>query len=387
MVVSEVALSLVLLSGAGLMMRSLLALQSVDPGINPQNVLTFQISIPNTRYAQPQQVTAFYQRLEERLKAVPGVQSVATTSRIPVGGPGFGLGRVFLREGAPEPPAGADTPAQWNVITPGYFNMMGIPLVKGRGFNEQDTGDSNPVIIISQHMAKRMFPNEDPLGKRIRSWRDENKLREIVGIVGDVRYFGLDDSERVAIYVPHQQDAWRSLVIAARTAADPMSFARAARDEVRMMDKDLVVSNPQTMERIVANSISGQRFTAVLLGIFAVVALSLAAVGIYGVMSYVVTQRTNEIGIRMALGAEPRDILGLVAGQGLKLAVIGVALGLIGAFAATRALSVLLYGVSPTDAVTLASIALLLVMVALLACYIPARRAAKVDPMVALRCE
>jgi putative ABC transport system permease protein len=387
LVAAEIAISIVLLIGAGLMSKSFIRLQNADPGVNVNNVLTFRLALPRTKYPQAENVADFYRRLEERLRAMPGVEGVATTSKIPIGGTGFGLGRVFLREGQPEPPASTDFPAQWNVITPAYFKTIGIPLIKGRYFTEQDKSDSNQVIIISQNMARRLFPNEDPLGKRIRSWRDENKLREIIGVVGDVRYFGLEDDQRSLIYVPHAQDTWSSMMVAVRTSADPLSVVGAVRREVKALEPILAVGNIATMTSVRDNSLAESRFNALLLVIFAIVAMMLAAIGIYGVMAYSVTQRTREIGIRLALGAERRDVINLVLGQGVRLTLIGVTIGLLGAVAATRALTGLLYGVSTTDPATFIVISLFIAVVALIACYVPARRATQVDPLVALRCD
>jgi putative ABC transport system permease protein len=386
LVITEVALAIILLIGAGLMGRSLVQLQNVDPGVNVQNVLTFSLSLPRGRYPERADTIGFYQKLEDRVKALPGVQSIGVTSRLPVGGPGFGLGRVFLREGQPEPPASDHYPAQWNLATPDYFKTMSIPLLKGRYFTPQDKAESTPVIIISQNMARAMFPNEDPLGKRIRSWRDENLYREIVGVVGDVRYFSLDD-ERPSIYVPHQQGGWRAMEVAVRAQGEPAALASAVRNEIRALDNNLAVSNLSTMAAIRDESLAASRFNALLLGVFAAVALLLAAVGIYGVVAYSVEQHTHEIGIRIALGARPRDVLSLVMWHGFALTVVGVAVGLAAAITLTRLIASLLYGVSTTDPLTFALIALLLTGVALIASYVPSRRATRVNPLEALRYE
>jgi putative ABC transport system permease protein len=272
-------------------------------------------------------------------------------------------------------------------VTPAYFDTMGIRVLKGRAFDERDTAGSTPVIIINESLAREIFPGEEPLGKRIRSWRDENVLREIVGVTQDVRYFGRDDELRGLVYVPHAQDSWRSMVLAVRTASDPAGFAGVIRNAISSFDKDLAVSRVQTMTQVLDDSVAGPRFNMMLLAVFAGVAMVLAAVGIYGILSYAVAQRTHEIGVRMALGARATDVLRLVVAQGLKLTLVGVAIGLGAAFAVTRVMESLLYEVSATDPLTFMAIALLLVGVALVASFIPARRATRVDPMVALRYE
>jgi putative ABC transport system permease protein len=304
-----------------------------------------------------------------------------------VGGGGFYLGRSFLAEGSPEPPAGPDYQANWNVISPDYFAAMQIPLLRGRNFNERDRSESAPVIIISDTLARKMFPGEDPIGKRIRSWRDENMLREIVGITSDVRYFGMDDPLRGLVYVPHRQNTWRSLVLVARASQDAAGLSTAVRNEIWAVDKDLAVYDVQTMERVLNESVSTQRFATLLLGAFALLAITLAAVGVYGVLSYRVAQRSHEIGVRIALGAKPGDIMRLVIGQGMMPVIAGLVLGTVAAFLASRLLESLLYEVSATDPVTYTAIAVILAGVAMLACYVPARRAARVDPMIALRRE
>jgi putative ABC transport system permease protein len=318
---------------------------------------------------------------------VPGVQTAAAVSALPLDGGGFYLGRVFLREGAAEPPAGPETAGSWNVVTPDYFNAMDIGLVKGRLFTDRDDAQNPPVIIISEVFAQRMFPNEDPLGKRIRSWRDENRLREIVGVVRDVHYRGLEDGPSSLVYIPHRQDAWGSLTMVVRTAGDPAAITNAVQQAFRTVDKETPISNLQTLQKVWADSTVRQRFGAWMLGLFAGLALCLAGIGIYGVMSYSVTQRTHEIGIRIALGARRGDVLKLVLRRGAILTLLGLTLGLSAAFGLTRLMSGLLYGVSAADPATFALIALLLMVVALLACWIPARRATRVDPIIALRYE
>lgn len=387
LVVSEVVLSIVLLVGAGLLVRSFLQLQKVDPGFNTGNLVTMTINCPSVRYPDSAKVIDFYQRLSDRVAETPGVEAAAVSSALPLGGGGFYLGRVFLIEGHPEPPAGPDTPAQWNVISPGYFETTGIKLIRGRPFDERDTTDGNKVIIINETMARRMFGDEDPLGKRIRSWRDENLLREIVGIVQDVRYYGREDELRGLVYVPHTQNSWRSMTLTARVLNNPENFIGAIRDQIWSVDKDLAIANPKTMTRILDESVAPRRFNTLLLALFAIVALILSVVGIYSVLSYTVAQRAHEVGIRMALGARTNDVIRMILLQGLSLTVIGVAIGLGAAFALMRVMSSLLYEVSETDPLTFVSVSILLIAVSIVACYIPARRATKVDPISALRYE
>lgn len=330
---------------------------------------------------------AFYRELVEQVKAAPGVVAAAASSALPLGGGGFYLGRVFVAEGKPEPPAGPDYEAQWNVISPDYVKTAGLRLIRGRDFDERDTATGNPVIIINEMLARRAFPNEDPLGKRIRSWRDENTLREIVGVVADVRYYGRDDELRGLVYVPHAQNAWRSMALNVRTQGDPSAVINAIRGQIKAVDKDLAVANLRTMTSVLNQSIAPRRASMLLLTVFAIVAALLAALGIYGVLAYAVTQRAREIGIRMALGAQRADVFKMIVGQGMRLALIGVLIGLVAAFGLTRLMASLLYEVSATDPVTFIVIALLITLVSLLACYWPARRAMKVDPLVALRYE
>ena len=387
LVVAEVALSLMLLAGAGLMIRSFARVQQIDPGLKPEGLLTMEITAPRVRYPDEARVLAFYRELVERVTATPGVESAAVSSALPLGGGGFYLGRVFLAEGRPEPPVGADAPGQWNVISPGYFKTTGTRLIKGRDFDQRDTAESAPVIILNESLARKIFPNEDPLGKRIRSWRDENKLREIVGVVADVRYFGREDEPRGLVYVPHTQNAWRAMALNVRTQTNPSAVVGAIRNQIKAVDKDLAVANLNTMTSILARSVAPRRSSMLLLTIFAGVAALLAAMGIYGVLSYVLSQRVSEIGVRLALGAQTADVFKLMIGEGMRLALTGVVLGLAFSFALTRLMKSLLYEVGASDPLTFAGVALLLALVALLACWVPARRATKVDPLVALRYE
>jgi putative ABC transport system permease protein len=387
LIVAEVALSLLLLVGAGLLVKSFVLLRDVHPGFDAKNVLTMRISLPGARYPEPQQSERFYRELTERVRTLPGVEAAGATVSLPLGGSGFSVGRSFIPEGRPLVPAESlDT--GYFVATPDYFKAMRIPVKTGRVFTEQDRADAPPVVVVNESLARRVFPGEDPIGKRITVWRDEKFAREIVGIVGDVKSSRLDAETKSQIYVPYAQDAgWGALSLAVRTTVEPETLTAAVRGAVLSVDKNQPVHDVKTMEDVLSASVANNRLVVLLFGLFALFALVLAAVGIYGVMSYSVTQRTHEIGIRMALGAQPADVLRLILRQGMVLTLLGVGLGLAGSFALSRLLSSLLFGVSATDPVTFGGLSLLLTAVALVACYIPTRRAMKVDPMVALRNE
>jgi putative ABC transport system permease protein len=387
LVVVEIGLSVILLAGAGLLIRSFERLTQVNPGFPTNNLLTLQVAMPRSRYAGPPQVLSGFERIAENIRRIPGVLSAAATSSLPLGGGGGYLGRVFLTEGQPEPPASRDTQAQWSVIQPGYFATLGISVISGRGFAENDRRESPPVIVISDSMARQMFPGQSPLGRRIRSWRDENKYREIVGVVSDLRYEGLADDIVNLVYIPHAQDTWSGMVFTVRTRGDPQALLPSIRSEIHSTDSKLAVSEVKTMEQIVGGELARPRFSMWLLGIFAGAALVLAAVGIYGVISYSVVRRTREIGIRMALGAPRASVLRMVTSRALALAAAGAVLGTAGALALTRLMKSLLFGVSSADGLTFSLTAVVVILVALVACYLPARRAASVDPMEALRFE
>jgi putative ABC transport system permease protein len=385
LVVVEVALTLILLIGAGLLAKSFWRLSQVNPGFDPENVLTMQVSLPASDYKEESQTRAFYRELLGHIEATPGVSAAGAINNLPMGG--VNINGSFLIEGQPEDKRGS---AGFRIVSSGYFSAMNIALVKGRLFTDQDDENSLPVAIISQSTAQATWPGEDPIGKRIRSGMDNRYevWTTIVGVVGDVRHLGLDRSATAELYVPYAQrpSRAREMNVVARTTGDPASLATAMRGEVQAIDRNLPV-NFETMGEVFSKSVANRRFNMLLLAVFAALALALACVGLYGLLSYTVTQNTREIGIRMALGAQGRDVLKLVIVQGMVLTLAGIGFGIAGAFWLTRLMSSLLYGVAATDPMTFAEVALLLLFVALSACYIPARRATKVDPMVALRYE
>ena len=386
MMVSEIALSFMLLVGAGLLIKSFMRLRDVSPGFNAENLLSLRVSGVSGKYAVGEPRAQFFRQGVEHLKTLPGVQSAGAVLSLPLGGDTFNVGRGYIREGRPATPEEAGG-GIYLVATPDYFRTMQIPLIAGRTFTDQDTDQSTKVLIVNETMAKQLWPGESPIGRRLTIWRDENFPREIVGVVGDIKA-SLDTEAGPQMYVPYAQDAnWSSMSFVIRTNADPMTLAAAARNEFRSLDKGIPVFNVKTMNDVLAISVAPRRTPMLLLSAFAGVALLLAMIGIYGVTAYYVTQRTQEIGIRMALGAQMSDVLKLVLKGGMALALIGVGVGLAGAFALTRLMSNLLFGVNPTDGVTFAAVSLCLLATALIACYLPARRATKVDPLVALRYE
>ncbi|HSG80635.1 MAG TPA: ADOP family duplicated permease, partial [Gemmatimonadota bacterium] len=387
LVAAELALAVVLLAGAGLMLRSVASLRDVDPGFDVQDMITFQLVLPAARYESGSPVVDAHARLRERLQAVPGVRSAAATSALPLGGGGFILFRAHLPEGRPEPPAGEEVTGNWDVVQPGYFETMGLPLVTGRRFTEADDEGALPVMVVNREFARNMFGSvEQALGKRVRSWRDENIYREIVGIVENVRYFGAGDETRGVVYVPHPQARWRTMAYAVRTVPDA-EIGPAIRAAVREFDPNVALASFTTMAQTFEDSIAERRFAARLLTAFAALALMLAALGIYGVLSYAVAQRTREFGVRMALGADAAALRRMVMREAGVTALLGTGLGLAGAFAITRVMSGLLFGVTPTDPATFGGAIAVLVGVALAASWLPAARATRVDPMQAMRPE
>ena len=384
LVISEVALSLMLLIGAGLMVKSFLRLQSVTPGFNPDNLLTVKLSPTISKFRNKSEGIAFYQQVERQIQSLPGVVSVGAVTHLPLSEDNLRL--TFNIEGRAAQAPDERYLAEARAVSPNYFQAMMIPVLSGRSFTERDNIQSAPAIIINAKMADVYWPGEDPIGKRL-IMEGEKAPREIVGVVGDVKHWGLEEESRPEMYWPLYQEPLVFTSVVIRSTSDPASLAAAVKSEVKAIDDDQPVYRIRTMEQLLSRSVAAQRFSMLLLAIFALAALVLAAVGIYGVIAYSVSQRTREIGIRMAMGAQARDVLGLVVSQGLKLATAGVAIGVLGAFALTRVMSGLLYGVSVTDFQTFIAIPLLLTLVAAIASYIPARRATKVDPMVALRYE
>src|SRR5262245_31497682 len=387
LVVAEMALALVLLVCAGLLIKSVMRLRAVNPGFNPANPLTMTLALAYAKYPKPQQRVEFHNRLIERLAAVPGINAAGFTSVLPFSSNFDGRGLAV--EDQPKPP-GAEISVDLYIITPDYLRTMAIPLRAGRALTERDTGDTPQVALINETMARALWPDQSPLGKRIKfpgSEKNPQPWRTIVGVVADVAQYALDRQPPMQMYLADAQYPASFMTLVVRTESAPAGFALAVRNEVRALDKDQAVFSIATLEELLGASIALRRFSMLLLLSFAVVALALAAVGIYGVISYSVTQLTHEIGIRMALGAQTLDVLRLVVSQGLRLVLSGVGAGLGAAFGLTRLLSTILFEVSATDPLTFSLIALLLTAVALLACLIPARRATKVDPMIALRTE
>jgi len=406
LVVVEVATTLVLLIGAGLMIRSFYRLQKVDPGFSYGHLTSFTVSVPQKKYPNIEQREAFFKQLLQNARGLPGVEGTAAASGLPLGNNGWQTG--FTVEGQPPPPRDQTPLMEACLVTPDYFRVMNIPLKRGRYFTEQDdrsflagkdlskldedqrTMAGVNAIIIDEEFARRYWPNEDAVGKRIRLGGTDPKapVLTVLGVVGRVKMEGLSqDSNRVQGYFSFAQMPFSGMTVITKTAGDPNQLIAALREQVKAVDPDQPIYNIRTMDEIRSESVAPERLNLTLLSLFAGIALVLAVVGIYGVMSYTVTQRTHEIGIRMAIGAQPRDVFKMVLGQGMMLALIGVAFGLAGAFALTRLMTTMLFGIEPTDPATFASIAVLLTGVALAACYIPGRRATKVDPVVSLRYE
>src|ERR1051325_1739973 len=386
LIVSEVELSLMLLVGAGLLIKSFWRLLQTDAGFNPKGVLAMDIPLDRARYKKPEQQSAAFQQLIGRMKSVPGVRDASVTNNVPL--TDFDYELSFQVEGRAPYKPGEEATADYTVVGPDYFRTMEIALLRGRVFTHQDTADSPQAIVISNAFVKRYFPNEEPLGRRIIFDGKDQKPREIVGVVGDIRRNGLDVDVQPEMYVSYLQNPERRLNLVMRTdARDATQVAPAVRAQIKEFDQNQIIWRVQTLEDLLGTSVAPRRFNMMLLGIFAGVALVLAMVGLYGVMSYSVSWRTHEIGIRMALGAERADVLRLVVRQGMTMTFIGLAVGLIAAFFMSRVLVGLLYGVSAKDPLTFAGVSIVLLVVALLACLIPARRATRVDPIIALRTE
>jgi putative ABC transport system permease protein len=388
LVVSEIAFALVLLMCAGLLIRTVVQLQKVDPGFDYTHALKMDLGLPSIRYSNDAKRIEFYQELTNRVQALPGVVSAGVVTPLPSAGDFDSTGIEIEHQPFP---GGQGPMADRYIVTPGYFQALGIRLERGRELTEQDVADAPLVMLVSESLAARFWPNQDPIGKRIKlPWnpgRSDEPWRTIVGVVRDVKQYGPDKPSSMGLYVPHAQYPVPFMTLVARTSGNPAEMIGTVRKTVQGLDADQVPTNVATMEDVMKNSIQSRRFPMFLLGGFAALALALAAVGIYGVMSYVVAQRTHEIGIRMALGAGTGNVLRLIVGNGLWLAIMGVLLGAVGAFGLTRLMKSLLFGVVPTDVSTFVVVAIGLIAVALVACYIPARRATKIDPLTALRNE
>jgi putative ABC transport system permease protein len=389
LIVAEMALAVMLLAGAGLLIKSFGKLQAVDPGFRPEETLSFELSLPRTQYAKDPHIVSFFERLTDRMRSLPGVLSVGGVMGLPLSGMRFNIS--FKVEGRPEAAPGQQPSMEVRVATADYFRTLGVPLKRGRVFTDADTAETPRVVILSEAAAAKFFPDEDPIGKRIEmGWSREDESRaggEVIGIVGDVKELGLDAEFPPEIYLPMRQWPVGRMAMVARTAVPPMSLADEVKEVVRELDANLPVNAIRSVEEVVAESIAQPRFYMLLLGIFAAVALALAAIGIFGVMSYMVSQRTREIGIRMALGAQGGSVVTMVVRQAMLLAGAGLLVGLVAALALSRTMTTLLFEMSPTDPITFASVTGVLACVAFFASYLPARRAASVDPIEALRAE
>jgi predicted permease len=387
LVISEIALSLVLLTGAGLLIRSFAHVWRVNPGFDAQNLITLRLSVVGTAYVEEPKREIFCQQLWNRIRQMPGVEAAGSTAILPFTN-GASWGNIAI-EGHNPAPGEESIMADQRVASTQYFEAMKIPLIRGRYFADQDTKGAMRVAVIDENMARRFWPDEDPVGKRIKRGRvdSENPWMTIVGVVGSVKQYALDTDSRIALYTPYSQDLYSTMYIVARTTGDPMALAAAITKEARSMDANTPIYDIKRMDERLNESMARRRFAMLSLGLFATVAILLAGVGIYGVISYSVTQRTREIGIRIALGARAQDVLRMVVRQGMLMAAGGVITGLVAALALTRLMTSLLFGVGATDPLTLAGVSTLVVFIALLACWIPARRATKVDPMIALRCD
>lgn len=387
LVVSEIALAVVLLASAGLLIRSFIRLQQVDRGFNSDNILTMVIRLPEARYREDAQLVTFFSQALERIRSVPNVQSAGMVNFLPLYG-GLGSSTGFKIEGQPEPPPGQGPSTDVRVVDAGYFATMGIPLLRGRNFSDAENKEARHVILINEALARKYFADEDPLGRRLDVGMFEKPTpTEIIGVVGNVRYDSLIDESPPAVYFPHPELTYPFMTLVVRTDGEPAALAPAVQREIRALDSNQPVSDVRTMNQVMSEWNSRSRFNTLLLGLFAALATLLSAVGIFGVMNYSVALRTREIGLRLAIGAQPRQVLLLILKQGLVLTIVGVLLGLAAAFALTRLLSGLLFGVGAVDAMTFTTISLLLMIVSLLACYLPARRAMKIDPLRALRYE
>jgi len=389
LLVSEVALALVLVAASGLLVRTFLHLLKVDPGFNATRVLTFELTLPQAKYPDKDQVAAVYRKVLDALRNIPGVQSAGVASPMPMSG-----GQESTAFAIPDRPTNAGSAfqpfASYTIASPGYFSAIGTPILRGRPFLDSDTSDSQPVAIISKTLAEQFFPGQDPIGKSIKLPPKKFPVMTIVGVAADVKHFTVREKTGPEFYVMYTQKPYPDMLtmqVALRTQADPRAIIGSARESVRSVDPALPLAKVSTLATLVDDSMTQSRFSMLLLTAFAVLALLLASIGIYGVISYAVAQRTQEFGIRLALGAQPRNVFSIILAQGARLAGFGIAIGLVAAVGVARLMRALLFGVQPLDPLTFAVVPVLLLAVALLACYLPARRATRVDPLVALRCE
>lgn len=385
LVVSEVALSLLLLIGASLLIRSYRHIGNSYPGFDPHNVVSFRIALPATRYPNPDSIVQFFRRASERLKGLPEIESTATSYSLPMSTVALAWEPIVV-EGYVPRNAQDSIISNVRIISPDYFQTMRVPLIKGRLFDERDTKGAPEAVIVDEAVAARFWPNEDPIGKRLQR-ANSDSWRTVIGIVSDAKQYSAEKEPPITVYFPFEQYVARNMFLVIRTASDPAAMVTSITQEIQALDADMPVFDVNTMEQRLYDSLASRRFAMLLFGVFALIALALGGIGIYGVMSYSVNQRTHEIGVRLALGAQPASILRLVVQQAFGLTAAGITIGLAGAFALTRVMSSLLYGVNATDAFTFVTTPLLLGIIALLASYIPARRAAKLDPMIALRYE
>jgi putative ABC transport system permease protein len=391
LVVFQVSTAAILVIGAGLLIKSFWRLQQVDPGFKPENVLSLSLTLPQSKYAEPAQVNQFFQTLIDRINSLPGVQSAAIAYDHPLEA---NWGDSFTIAGRPEPAVGEAPSANFEPVSSDYFRTVGAQIISGREFSDQDDQNHPGVAIVNEAFMRRFFPNETALGQQIlpgppgRIWKGQRLTKfQIIGVARDVKSGGLSAASEPTYYLPASQAPLADMMVLVRTQNDPSMLVSAVRQTVLDIDPNQPITRVNTMERILAESVAQPRLNMALMTLFGVLALTLAAIGIYGLMSFMVTQRRQEMGIRMALGAQVRDVLQLVIRQGMFLALIGESIGLLGALALTRLMQNLLFGVTPTDAAIFIGVFALVTIVTLLACYLPARRATKVDPLVALRYE
>jgi predicted permease len=385
LVVSEVALSVILLVGAGLLLRTSANLRRVDIGFPPKNLTTFELSLPSSRYGNPQQTAAAFTGMVDEIRRLPGVSNAGATSALPLGGGGFYLGKSFLRGGQPIAPNGSDIPGGWDVVQPGYFEALGVRRLSGRFFDDRDSHSGKPVIILSESLAKDLFGNQNPIGERVRASRDENVDREVVGVVADVPYFSLTEAKSPVAYVPHTQETWNTMMVTVRTRNIAQGLLPAIRAAVASQDKHIAIAEVKTMDEVLSKALARPRFVMFLLLMFAGVAVLLAGVGIYGLLSYAVSQQAREIGIRLALGAQTGNVLRMVARRGMVLTFCGIGIGTACAAMLMRLIAGLLFGVTARDPTTFALTALFLTVISLGACLVPARQATRIDPIETLR--